>query len=270
MNIFSLNWKMMRGVFKSFFLGVGLIAIIGVYNVHTCIIFESKYLESLFLLSFGHLGLDDIIIIMILLWITPQLFLIWILRDCISSELDASAAYIFTRTKKRSGWLLSKLLFLFIINLLYWLIQFTVLYLIGIITGFGFYNIQEGILLIFRQYVLMVLLSYFYILIVNILSLKSNVIIGFFTAVSINIISILISPFFYKYLEKGPVLIKLLPSSQAIVTWHDSITGFSNKLGLFEFRLSGFSIIYSLVYLIIFCLAFIIYGCYSIEHMDIV
>lgn len=268
MNMFFLNWKMMRGAFKSFLYGIGLIAIIGIYNAYTCTMLESKNLESLFLLSFGHLGLGEIF--PVLFWIAPQLYLIWILRDCISSELDANAAYIFTRTDKRAGWLLSKFLFLLILNLLYWLIQFTVLYVIGSIAGFGFYNIQEGIQLILKQYTLMVLLSYFYILVVSILSLKSNVIIGYFVAVFINIFSIFISFFLYEYLGKGPTLIKFLPSSQAIITWHDSISGFPNKLGLFEFRLSGFSVMYSIVYLIIFCLVFIIYGCYSIEHMDIV
>ena len=269
MNMFFLNWKMMHGAFKSFLFGIGLIAIIGIYNAYTCTMFESKNLESLLLLSFGHLELGKEIF-PVLFWIAPQLYLIWILRDCISSELNANAAYIFTRTGKRAGWLLSKLLFLLILNLLYWLIQFTVLYVVGSIAGFGFYNIQEGIQLIFRQYMLMAMLSYFYILVANILSLKSNVIIGYFVAVFINIFSIFISSFFYKYLEKGPTLIKFLPSSQAIITWHDSISGFPNKLGLFKFRLSGFSVMYSIVYLIIFCLIFIIYGCYSIEHMDIV
>ena len=269
MNMFFLNWKMTRGVFKSFLFGIGLIAIIGIYNAYTCTIFESKNLESLLLMSFGHLRLD-MEIFPVLFWIAPQLYLIWILRDCISSELNANAVYIFTRTGKRAKWLLSKLLFLLILNLLYWLIQLAVLYVIGSIAGFGFYNIQEGIQLIFRQYTLMVLLSYFYILIVSTLSLKSNVIIGFFVAVFINIFSIFISFFVYKYSEKGPILIKSLPSSQAILTWHDSISGFPNKLGLFDFKLSGFSVMYSIIYLIIFCLVFIIYGCYTIEHMDIV
>jgi hypothetical protein len=106
-------------------------------------------------------------------------------------------------------------------------------------------------------------------LIASTLSLKSNAAIGFLAAIFINISSIFISFFSYKYFEKGPALIKSLPSSQAILTWHDSISMFPNELGLFDFRLSGFNVTYSIVYLIIFCVVFIIYGCYSIEHMDI-
>lgn len=258
-----------QSIIKKLLPGLGIAAFLSLYS--TKVSGENnRILESLFLFSYGQLNIEHIkYVAPILLWILPQAFLMYILGDYISVNFNRNACYIFTRTSNRKKWFLLKLLSLFCYVIIFYLMQFiTVLGVAGIF-GFKIHNYTTGLPLILAEYLLIVLVNYWLILFANIFSLTMNAVYSYCLTIAVNLFSILTSGVIYELHKERLSLIMLLPSAQGILAWHDITYLFMSYPQLFNIQISGFSLGYSILYLVMFSIVLIIWGLFRIENMEI-
>lgn len=260
-----------KNILKKVLFGIVLAVFLSIYGIGIVKAFNYKSLEALFLLTYGNLNIYDIkYVIPALVWILPQIYLTYVLGDYISNHLNRNAVYIFTRTDKRRKWLLSRVLNLFAFTVIYYVAQFLIVYLIGSAYGLAIANQNVGMSTILSEFMLLILLSYLFVLTINIMSLAINVTYSYLIVTAVSIISVFITGFIELFGGIGGKLIKLLPTSQGVITWHDSRFLVENYFELFRFSLSDFSLMYSTAYLILFCTVLILWGMFKINRMDII
>lgn len=244
--------------------------LLGLYNVYLTNLYGINSLEGLFFAEYGFVDIKMIkYVTPFLKWVLPQMILMWILKEFVAGELDKSGVYIFTRTNRRGKWVIDKTYDLFKFVILFYFIMFLITYIIGTVVGYKMLYIYKGIELILTIFILTVLLNYEYILIINILSLKMDVLYSFLIALFVDIFSLLLSSFIYEYFKMKIYLLKLLPVSHGILAWH-SMNSMYNNLYISEFSIKNFSIIDSISYLILSCFIIVIYGIYVFQHKDII
>ncbi|ADY54480.1 hypothetical protein Sgly_0109 [Syntrophobotulus glycolicus DSM 8271] len=251
-------------------LGVPLAVFFGIYYTNLMEVYGNKTLEELLLLSYASLELESMIyIVPVIFWILPQLHLTYLLKDYIPDNLENSAVYVFTRTKKKGRWLLTKIWHLFFYVVIYYFIQFISVAVIGMLEGLSFSHGHIGLFLVLTEFALVCLLNFFYVIFINIGALKIKVIHSYFFTVFINIILVLFAGFLYEFEIQKIFLLKYLPPSQSILAWH-SLEGIAgNYPDVFRFTIQNFSIGFSMLYLIGFSIIIILYGNYRLKNMDI-
>ncbi|WKV09332.1 hypothetical protein Q2T46_02425 [Thermoanaerobacterium sp. CMT5567-10] len=252
----------LSGLPLAFFLGIYYLNMIRSYGFDT--------LEGLLLLSYGFLEIESIIyVVPVIIWILPQIHLTYLLKDYISDSIETSGAYIFTRTKKKYRWMLGRVLELFCNVAMYYFVQFTFVALIGIIKGLSPSRGYIGLTIIFTEFVLVCLLNFFYVALINIGALRMKVTYSYFFTIFLNIFLILFAGFLYQFDASKIYLIKYLPPSQGILTWH-SFGDIADKYQeAFRFTVQNFSPLFSAIYLIVASMILIVYGNFRLKNMDI-
>ncbi|MFL0194083.1 hypothetical protein ACJDU8_00540 [Clostridium sp. WILCCON 0269] len=257
-----------KNIFKVIFISI-LISII-IYLNSKDVIMESKcnYLDALFIFTYGYMDIKNIIkyISNVFIQMLPLIYITYILGDYIFLDLDKRGVYIFTRTNKRTNWFLNKILKLLKYVSLFYFIQLITIYIIGIIIGFRSTNYT--IQIIFWEFTLNVLTSYFIILFINVISLKLNVIYTYIIGIGIYVSSIFISGFVYQLYNSKIWLLKYFIIGQEILTWHceSFLNGYRN---IADFYINNLNIKYSISYLSIVCIIMVFYGFYVINNKDI-
>ncbi|MDD3314628.1 MAG: DUF2705 family protein [Syntrophaceticus sp.] len=251
------------------FLSGGLIAIfLGFYYSQFAEMYQFKSLELMLILAYGNLYIEEIVFIVpVFLWMVPLIVIIFFLGDYIHRNFDQNAAYIFTRTARRSLWLIGQAVNLFLYILIYYIFQIAVFCVVSTVLGFSMFSWDVGIMLIVSELALLVLSNYMIVLLINVLSLfKLNSLFCVAITLTTNIVCIFLSAILYKFYTKNIAIIKWLPFTQGILTWH---SGISSVADFFPFNIPHFSILFSIVYLIIICLLLLFCGVCKIEKMDI-
>lgn len=238
------------------------------YNIKIVTGLEKSSIELLLVYNYGYLELSYIkYLIPVILWSIPQMYLIYSLKDTIASSLYINSIYIFTRTNKRSYWILKEFKILLFHIVFYYGVQFVTVISMGYIFGFKFYPINNSLFIILVMFILVCLTNYLLILTINVLALKINLTYSFSIGFVINIGSIFSIGFINDFYPKCLSIIKIIPYSQSIINWHtNSIVGFYNLLKIKEFQ---FYFSYSIGYLILSCLILIVCGVHIFKNMDI-
>lgn len=247
--------KLLTGLIFAFFIGVFALSWVKP---------EGPYFEKLFLIGYGGIPLPLEIksyLRSMLSLLVPQVFLVFILADYMLIDFTICSVYVFTRTPKRNRWFIRKAIELFFFTALFYLFQFITLFLIGQISGLAVSDIPVFINLIANEFVLLVLISFIYVLAVNILSLKIGINYSFLAVV------LFIS--FSSVLTFKTNLIKFIPVSQSMLIWHE------NKSLLFYRDLIGdyipnFTIAFSIAYALIVILLLVFIGIKLIDNFEIV
>lgn len=226
-------------------------------------------LECLFFLSYGEVSITEIkFLFPLLLWLLPQVVLFYFIGNELGTDLERNAVYIFTRTQQRKEWLLAKSLTLFIYILVYFSVQFLVLWAFAAIQGIHLVDQQQGLVLILSLLSLLVLLNVMMLSLMNFLTLITNHITAFTIVFTSNIGSLFLSAFLYESTWRISI-IQWLPFTQGILAWHSTIPAGVNPLLLQNLSLSQFTIPFSLIYLVVLTTLFVIFGIQRIEKMDL-
>lgn len=250
--------------------GASLALFFSLYHVRSLEIMGCRSIQCLFVLSYGDLKIEAIkYVIPVIFWIAPQVVLIYVLGDNVASDLGRNSAYIFTRTDRRKQWLLAKMFNLFLYIFIYFAVQFVIVGLVGILSNLETENLIQGLTMILGEFILVLLLNYFIVLIINILSLKISVIYSSAIVLAGNLGTIFASAFLYEYSRKQVEIIKMMPFTQGIFLWHSDVSWFVRRMSGFVPHFSDYGIIFSMGYLLFLCVVSIIWGIYQIQRMDI-
>ncbi|MCB2360025.1 hypothetical protein [Clostridium estertheticum] len=264
-----MEYKMKESLRKYLITGILIALFLTYYNIKLVTGLEKSSIELLLVYNYGYLELSSIkYLIPIILWSIPQMYLIYSLKDTIASSLYRNSVYIFTRTNKRSFWILKEFKILFFHIIFYYGVQFITVISMGYILGLKFYPINKSLFIILILFILVCLTNYILILTINVLALKISLTYSFCIGILINICSVFSMGFINEVYPKWLSIIKIIPSSQSIINWHtNSLVGFYNLLEIKEVQ---FCFSYSIGYLTLLCLILIGCGVYIFKNMDIV
>lgn len=249
--------KSLTGFIFAFFIGVSTLSWIQL---------EGPYFEKLFLIGYGGVPLPLEIksyLRLMLSLLVPQVFLVFILAEYMLMDFTICSVYVFTRTPKRNKWFIRKTLELLLFTALFYLFQFTALFVIGQITGLAVSDISAFINLIVSEFVLLVLISFIYVLAANILSLKIGINHSFLAIVllvSLSSVSIL--------KLQNTNLLKFIPISQSMLIWHEAknISSYRDLIGEY---IPNFTIAFSIAYALIVISLLVFIGIKLIDNLEI-
>lgn len=249
--------------------GIFIAVLISTVQISSFIFQECGYLHCLFIAGYGILYVEHIkYITPILTWIIPQVLLIYLLGNFLSECIHQNAVYIFTRSNKRKSWLLTQVSTLFVYVFSYSIVQFIVLLLIGYINNIKFpenYSQVESILL---SMILVVMQNFIIILFINILSLYVSATNSIATFMFLHLGCIVLVWFINEFTPNLNSIINFVPFTQGIYSWHSDSVVLASKILEDGFRLSNYSLYFSIGYMIVFILIIIILGAKKLERID--
>jgi hypothetical protein len=248
--------------------GVCVAVFLGLYYSRWAEMKSCKLLEYFLVLTYGNLEIRDVkYVIPVLFWLAPQIFMFYFLGDYVSNDLERNAIYIFTRTDRRRSWLIAKILSLFFYVALYYFLQFLVVGTMGWILGYNVLEGLSGIAIILKEFVLLVLLNYMIILMINLLSLSIPVSISAVSVFVAHLFCLFLSGVVYEFYKGYSEIIKWLPFTQGIASWHSDIS--SRVGGSILFSIQDFNVAFSVVYMVVLCIAFVYVALRKVENLDI-
>lgn len=257
---------MMRGYKKFKYLFLELCAMFCIsYVLSSDLAGVSKDIKNMYLYYFSYQFIGQNINIMhIMTSLIPISIMISMFADSFSYDLGKNAAYIFTRTKKRTKWLLNKLVEILIeitlVDILIFIIAFIFFSFLGyrIVDFKGFISVTSKIL------ILLILTQYIIIIIANLISIKVGSSYGYIISNLIYIISILNC--YYLSLKKI-ALLKYIPLTQHLITLQDN--GCINRnIIYFSKHIVGYRISEALIYDFVILFITILIGIRQIKKAD--
>jgi hypothetical protein len=193
----------------------------------------------------------------------PLLFQLYFFSDLFGTDFNTAAVFVFTRKDSRIKWLAQKSLQLIVYSYLFYFLQFVVVTAIGLTRSFvlDFQNTMEvvGILSLTT-----VLCNTLLVFIANVLSIRmkaSSVVSAIIACFSC---WLLFLPGIYRL---GAGIVMGFPLSQGILSIHELPPYLS---GLFENGIPGFSVGFSILYLLIACLTAFLISCFWIKKTDLI
>ena len=146
---------------KYIFMAVSLGILINYIEIKDSTAF--KDINELFVSNYGLISIEYLKfnIIKLIKWLIIHLFLIYTLSDYIQQYFGKYSQFIFTRTNKRTSWLINRSFKLSVIILVFYIIQLSVTLIIGSINGLEVGSISKIIksVLVFSIYQTLILLS---------------------------------------------------------------------------------------------------------------
>lgn len=228
---------------------------------------NTKGIDFFVTMTFQNINVDSIkYIIPVLIWLVPHFIIFHILSMSVEQDMENTFIYVFTRSGIRTKWLVYKLISFMVYVFIYYVLQYiTAILMYFFMTGS---TLCTSINAILQSFILCLVFSYTIILSVNIISLKIPVIYGYCISMSVIILSIFIAGYSYNVKSQTVTgLLKVLPSSNFVFTWHDDLPdGFST---ISAFHLRGFTVFDSILYFTLICTVLIIIGMHVIRRKDI-
>ena len=242
--------------------------IIAIYSYNYLSIYENQDMETFFIVSFGNIipfGSFNILHIIVVL--LPVLVQLYLFSDILSSDFQIISVYVFTRLNCRAKWLFNKYLIIFLCIIVSYILQFITIIIFGLISGLSISSFNNLIYLMIILFIILTLSSMIYLTICNLLALKIKQHLSFFAIWGAYCFFLLISTNLKNLLDNW--VIKLLPTSQFILAWHDDriLNQFYN--GMFVYKIDGFSLTFSYIYIIIILVITLIIGMFYIEKLEI-
>ncbi|GKX66712.1 hypothetical protein [Inconstantimicrobium mannanitabidum] len=192
------------------------------------------------------------------------ILIVSIFADNLSLELEKNAAYIFTRTKKIKKWLTNKLIYILCSIIKIQFCQFIIAFGYFGILGYRINNVSEFIQVILKLFILIVSTQYIAVIIANLVSLKTNQVIGYIVSISLIIINLII---FYSIYFTKRVLIGMIPFTQYMITIQDT-TLVNRSVRYFSHYIKNYYFIHALIFNIVFIIILFVLGRRSIEKHE--
>lgn len=242
-----------------------LIIYITSYMVKSIIEYNSNDIKDFYLAYFSYLPISqNIRVTDFIVPIVHILFVVYIFSGYVSNNIKEKGAIIFTRTDKKERWILEEYIKIFIRVNLYFLVQFVLFFILGIINNMYIVNMQEFISVVLVLFIVQVFSSYVLIVLSNTISLYSNNIYGYSTSVigfCANIVMLN-----ELYTTEGSWMIKYSPFTQHLILLNE-LKFINRNISLFNMKIQNYSILTNLMFYLII-LTILIY--ISIKRMKTV
>ncbi|MFD2368748.1 hypothetical protein ACFSO0_01850 [Brevibacillus sp. GCM10020057] len=248
--------------------GVIVAVLISLYHAHSYAVKECGGLQCLIVSAYGILQVEKVrSITPLVAWIAPQIVCIYMLGNLLSESIRQNAVYIFTRTKARKTWLFSQMLTLFFYIAIYTGVQFLVVLLAGYASGLVTGSDTHSAVL--NALVLLVLQNFLFVATVNIISLFVSAIQSTVIFLSAHVGGIVLAWAIHEFTPEYSKAIAYFPFTQGIYSWHSDSLLMARSLFGEPFRLSDYSVVFSLGYMFVLTAAVVLLGAYQLEKMDL-
>lgn len=231
---------------------------------------ETVRLDLFFVYAFGSLDIRAANhLIAVVLWMLPELLLIYVLGSSLYHAFQQNAVYIFTRTKKRSLWLGKHCIRLLGNVCIYYLfyIATTLLTVLMFVRSYSFTIGDFSIIIII--FFLKVLSGGLLVLFTNLLSFFVKETFACILVIFIDIFLLFLSGLIHQYFTNMIGLIKWFPSVQSILTWHMFFPVQEWGLSVFSFTLEEWTLTFSFIYLVTCYMIVLIFFIRFVRKMDI-
>jgi len=220
---------------------------------------NSNNITHIFLQQYGNLFIkNDSYSIEVAIFLLPHFYLLYIWGQETSIIMTKFGAYIFTRTDKRSNWIINRYAILGLRIFIYYIFQFLVTLILGIALGFKLYVSIYFLQVISFELLMVTLSAYLIILLSNTLSLIVDFMYSFTMVIFLEVASLCYCHLVYS-LNLNCGMIKYIPFCQGVFLWHDSNLLHNAELSLNSSVIKDFSLVYSvsyllfLIFIVIFC-----------------
>lgn len=226
----------------------------------------SKF-EEFIVYLFGYLNFQNVFddITGVLFLVFPQFYILLILGNYLEQNLQKQAVFIFTRTSSRVKWLLQGIKKITLYVFIYCTLIILTIWIFGIVFNLNNKSNANLFTLLFSQFLIMFFSYLFLIILTNILSIKYS---------STHCIPLIFTCNLFLYFSsirfiESKIVSSLIPSIHSLLFLHDlkSIVRVEEPL---KFYIEGFYICTSIMYYLIFIIAFIILGFIWIRKKDII
>lgn len=214
---------------------------------YVVLVLKMDNMTGLFLFSMGGELFSPLSSIQSLLTsFTPSLILFFSLSDFFSSDFEAMAVYIFTRSVNPMKYLVRKILYLIVCVGVYTILNSFFCFVLGMIFGLPTSNINIStllgcMLLFFLNHLLLVGL-------INLLSIQIKSHYAFFLISALYMVGILIFLFLNQNTQK--IVYYLIPFFHGFYAWHGESSAFHLLFSL------SFSVVYLVAMLLLECVIF--------------
>lgn len=240
----------------------------GLYALNMAAVTD-KNAESILLFACGGIFPSEYVnVINLILFVFPNMLVTFFCISFIYNDYRVCAVYVFTRIDNKAGWFVNKALKLFLYSFAFWSSQIAMISAISFIGNIRAYNLRGYISIAIFEIILLSLSNLFFILLGNIISLKSGVITGFLCVlISYSSLVLMASSFFYN-INKN--FLKLLPTSQAMLILHQN-NFLANLYSDYMYaQINGFRIIFSIVYIIFLNVLLVFLGTKIIKNLELI
>ena len=215
----------------------------------------------------SYLSLDSMSPMQVIISLCPMLVMIYSFSDVFSFDFSTVSVYVFTRTKKRGIWFFSKASDLLLQIIIYWLIFVICYLLVGFICS---KDIMLSTLCFTAEvFLLQILVGFFLLLLCNITSLKIPLPHTIMLVFMLHLVSLLTCMPLYK---AGLInWIRFIPSANCVYGWHLlPSTSYDSLSEYAQCNMSGFSIGFSITYLLILISALLTTGKFILSYIDLI
>lgn len=217
--------------------------------------------------SFGYIE-NTLDLINVSLWIFPIIFLIYLLGNTVNDFFKKQAVYIFTRTEKRSIWYIKESIHLLLNVILFYIIYFSGNLLIGIMGQLPI-STKTDILMIIHVLFIHIFGSYILLLFINLFSFYYQIQYAYLVTLIILFFSIMLSGMILEYFSNFIFIVKWLPSSQFLTSWHDHSFLMALQESMAIHLIEGFSFSFTYGYFLTFYFIIMVISIYKIKNLDI-
>ncbi|MGN7472072.1 hypothetical protein [Brevibacillus sp. SAFN-007a] len=250
--------------------GAIVAVLLSLYHAHSFAVKECGYLYCLLLSGYGILQVEKIkFITPLLVWLTPQLVLVFMLGNFLSESMQQNAVYIFTRTNKRKKWLYAQLLILFLYSTIYTAVQFIVVLLSGYASGLQPGMDSHSIEAILMALLLLVMQNVFFVVAINMFSLVVSAVQSTAMFMLAHVGGVVLAWFIHEFTPDYSGAIVYFPFTQGIYSWHSDAPVIASALLGDRFRLADYSVVFSIGYMFVMTVALALLGAYRLEKMDL-
>lgn len=263
-----MKWKWDRQFAK---IGLFSFLLAGLLVIYTWGAFPEFSIEALLITAYGQLGMNEIkYFIPVIIWMIPQFVLLYLTGEEWSKQLEHRAVYIFTRMSRRSLWLRSAVMDLWIKVVYFFIVQFLVLAAAGWLCGLRGSEGKNMLLTVMLEFLLLILYNFCLVLGQNVLSLYTGPMVTFLMITVFVLLQVIAVGALYEYAPEAIGLGKYTLFAHSIVLWHESPL-LSPIVGLFSGEIvAGMNILFSIIYLGLVCVLLLALARSRIEKMDIV
>ena len=260
----------MKSYIVKIFAGASVSIIIAMNALNFLKLENIDSLEYMYIISYGGLFTFDIEhnIFGFFKILVPHILLIYLLAYYMYNDFKICSVYVFTRSNKRKHWFIKKYFSLLFITAVYYFVQFLIVFLIGTIYKFRPESIKLFTLIVTTDFILLTLTGFLLVISTNLLSFKLGTNFAYLSLIIADGAMIMLPAALHGVLDN--LIIKLLPTSNGMLIWHSDnfLRLFSQKLG-FEF-IEGFSVLFSIIYILILLAAIFFIGIRFIEILDVI
>ncbi|SFD02934.1 hypothetical protein [Clostridium uliginosum] len=228
---------------------------------------STNNITNIFLYQFGNLNItSSSFLVLVVIYLLNQLILILNLGEEFSEELSIYGPYIFTRTNKRSHFIYKKSLQIFIFCFKYFICQFTIVLILGLLFKFKIYNYEQLLKTIGSLFFLNLLNTYLTLIISNMLSLVIN---GKYCCISVLFLEVIIlSLCKYTSIIKFSIF-NYIPFVQGIFTWHETNLINTSSRKIFDISISNFNLNGSFTYILVSIIVIVLISKTIVNKIDI-